>query len=310
MKVLLTGSNGFVGCHLAALLKVRGHHVVGLDANKADVPAWLCKARTDFADIITLGCDITNMEALTTVLKNVAPEVVIHLAARPGVADAETNPGVYEEVNVKGVVNLISACRVAKVRRIVHASSSSVYGSTNGAIVENQVLAPLGHYGRTKVTGEQLLENAATSGDFGIFVLRPFSVIGPLGRPDMAPWRFAESLLKGASITVHEGASRDFTSVQDIALAFALAAETKISGYQTINVGAGQPHSAAELVTALASVLACKPEVKLIPLPSYMPMATHADITKAFALLGWRPRITFSQAVTDFGEWFLTTRAH
>jgi nucleoside-diphosphate-sugar epimerase len=132
VKILITGSEGFIGCHLAAQLTSRGHLVHGLDNGAAMVPDWLRRERSEWSAIDTLRCDIRDRDALAKAVSRVAPEVVVHLAAKPGVADAEINPDLYDEVNVGGVYNVIHACRAAKVRRIVHASSSSVYGSIDG----------------------------------------------------------------------------------------------------------------------------------------------------------------------------------
>ena len=305
MRILVTGSAGFIGCHVSALLRARGHWVVGLDSEEADVPYWLRRERSDFAGLSRILCDISHPAALAEALTRASPEVVVHLAARPGVAGAETSPGPYEMTNVRGVSNLIHACRAANVRRIIHASSSSVYGAIAGVASETSDPRPLGHYGRTKLMGEGLLEAAAVGGELDVLILRPFSVIGPMGRPDMAPWRFAESLLKGMPIQLHEGARRDFTSVHDVASAFALAAEAGTKGCHVVNIGSGRPRLAADLADSLAKALACRLDAARLPLPSYMPMSTHADISRAKALLDWRPVRDFDESVAEFGEWFL-----
>jgi len=308
MKILVTGSSGFIGCHLSALLRARGHSVVGLDSDVADIPAWLRRERSELAGVPKVCCDISDAASLAEVIKNASPDVVVHLAARSGVSGAEVAPEAYDQVNVKGVHNLILACRAASVGRIVHSSSSSVYGAIVGVAEETDDPRPLGHYGRTKLLGEQSLVDAAAEGGLDVLILRPFSVIGPLGRPDMAPWRFAETLLRGQSIQLHDGAGRDFTSVHDVALAFALAAEAAPKGCHVVNVGSGQPHSAFDLAQGLAESLACRLYVNRMPLPSYMPMSTHADIRKAQSLLGWRPKRDFSESVAEFGKWFLGVR--
>lgn len=304
MRILVTGANGFIGCHLVALLKARGHSVFGLDSDICPVPTWLRKERSVLSGVAAINCDITNVDSLAETFTAIAPEVVVHLAAKPGVAGAEVDSASYEAVNVRGVANIIYACSRAKIRRIVHASSSSVYGHTFGAVAETTELRPLGYYGKTKAMGEALLEAAAISRGMDVIVIRPFSVIGPRGRPDMAPWRFAEDLLGGFTVPIHEGAGRDFTSIHDVASAFALATESGIPGYHVLNIGAGEPRLAAELAQRLADVLECKCEMQPMPLPLYMPATTHADISKASGLLGWRPRVKFSDSVTEFGEWF------
>ena len=303
MRIVVTGSNGFIGCHLTALLKARGHSVWGLDADVVPVPAWLRKERSLLSGVAAASCDITDVDSLAEILKSLAPEVVVHLAAKPGVSGAEVDPASYEAVNVRGVANLIDACDRAEVSRIVHASSSSVYGHAIGAIAETTELRPIGYYGKTKIMGEGLLKAAAESRGMDVIVLRPFSVIGARGRPDMAPWRFADDLLSDRAVSIHEGAGRDFTSVHDVANAFAVAAESGISGYHVVNIGAGEPRLAAELAERLADVLRCTCVMRTRPLPSYMPVSTHADIGKASALFGWSPEVKFADSVAEFGEW-------
>lgn len=306
MRILITGSNGFIGCHLAALLKARGHTVCGLDSDAVPVPAWLRKERSVVSGVSAINCDITDVDSLSEVFKTIAPEVIVHLAAKPGVAGAEVAPASYEEVNVRGVANLIDASERAGITRIVHASSSSVYGHAFGAIAETAELRPIGYYGKTKIMGEGLLKAAAESRGMNVIILRPFSVIGSRGRPDMAPWRFADDLLNGRPVPMHEGAGRDFTSVHDVVSAFALAAESSILGCHVMNIGAGEPHLAAELAERLADVLGCKCAMRPKPLPSYMPESTHADIGKASVLLGWSPEVKFPDSVAEFGQWFKT----
>ena len=308
MRILVTGSVGFIGSHVSSLLKARGHWVVGLDSEELEVPAWLRRERAALSDVSRLHCDISHPDALADALARTSPDVVVHLAARPGVAGAETSPGLYEVTNVKGVSNLIDACRGANVRRIIHASSSSVYGAIAGVASETADPMPLGHYGRTKLIGEGLLQCASSGGALDVIILRPFSVIGPLGRPDMAPWRFAESLLSGQSVQLHDGAGRDFTSVHDVAAAFVLAAEASTKGCHVVNVGSGRPHTAFDLASGLADALGCRLKTTCVPLPPYMPMSTHADIGRAKALLGWRPLRDFSESVAEFGKWFLESR--
>ena len=306
MKVLITGSGGFIGSHLGALLKSRGHCVYGIDSDFAEVPDWLKMARRKHSGVEPLRCDIRDKFELASTMISLAPDVVVHLAAKPGVAGAESNTEIYDAVNVTGVENLLYACRQAKVRRVVHASSSSVYGDVAGPVSEKADLRPVGRYGRTKVRGEELLEAASKSGDISALILRPFTVVGPLGRPDMAAWRFAEILFSGKPVTVHEGAGRDFTAVADVAAAFALAAEASVEGCSAINIGSGNPRSAIELAQSISAGLGVECRMALAPLPRYMPTSTHADVSRAREMLGWEPKVTFADGLSEFIRWFVS----
>jgi UDP-glucuronate 4-epimerase len=310
MRVLVTGGSGFVGAHVCALLTSKGHVALSYDQGSAKAPDWLKNIRTrhGMSDVI-IG-DILDTKLLAQSIRDFRAEVLIHLAAMPGVAEAEQNPGPYLRVNVEGVESVLEACASEGLARIVHASSSSVYGHSIGQINENHPLNPIGQYGQTKMMGEERIRLASKRGGMHARILRPFTVIGPLGRPDMAAWRFSESIMSGNRVRLHVGSGRDFTSVQDVATAFVLAAEQPWDGCETYNIGAGEYHTAAELAELLAKELGLPLHAEEAGLPLFMPKETWADSSSASQRIGWRPKVTFPAAVREFALWYQSNAPH
>lgn len=310
MRILVTGGAGFIGSHLCALLISRGHEVLAYDQGVAAAPDWLKKARKKHAAAEVIVGDILDVRHLTEVIRSNRPDVLINLAAKPGVAEAELNPALYQRINVEGVDAILEACLGAGLRQIVHASSSSVYGHSNGPINESQPLSPIGQYGLTKMQGEAKIHEAARRNGISARILRPFTVIGPFGRPDMAPWKFSEAITKGSKVRLHAGSGRDFTSVHDVAAAFLLAAEQPWDGCEIYNVGAGEYHTAAAMAELLAKELGLPLHADEVGLPPYLPKATWADSSSASRRLGWLPKVAFSAAAREFASWYQLNAPH
>lgn len=310
MRILVTGGAGFIGSHVCALLISRGHEVLAYDQGVAAAPDWLRTARKKHAAAEVIVGDILDVRHLTDVIRSNRPDVLINLAAKPGVAEAEQNPALYQRINVEGVDAILEACLGAGLRQIVHASSSSVYGHSIGPINESQPLSPIGQYGLTKMQGEAKIREAARRNGISARILRPFTVIGPFGRPDMAPWKFSEAIIRGSKIKLHAGAGRDFTSVHDVAAAFALAVEQPWHGCEIYNIGAGEHHTAAGLAELLAKELGLPLHAEEVGLPPYLPKATWADPSSARRRLGWRPKTMFSAAAREFASWYQLNATH
>ncbi len=310
MRVFVTGGSGFVGSHVCALLISKGHEALSYDLGSAKAPDWLkdIRIRHGMSDVI-IG-DILDTKLLAKCIRDFRPDVLIHLAAMPGVAEAEQNPRPYLRVNVEGVESVLEACASEGLTQIIHASSSSVYGHSIGQINESHPLNPIGQYGQTKMMGEERIRLASKRGGIHARILRPFTIIGPLGRPDMAPWRFTETIMSGKMVKLHAGSGRDFTSVHDVAAAFVLAAEQPWDGCETYNIGASEYHTAAALAELLAKELGLPLRAEEAGLPSYMPKATWADSSSASRRIGWMPRVTFPAAVREFASWYRLNVRH
>jgi UDP-glucuronate 4-epimerase len=305
MRILITGVNGFIGCHLAAKLVKNDYDVIGLDYFNSSAPNWLKKIRSEYASVKTLACDICDLESLRVIFKEFRPEVVVHLASKTGVAEAEQDKVVYNNINISGLINIITVCRDTEVKHLVYASSSSVYGNYEGSVNEATLLNPIGHYGVTKVIAENLLMDYYKLCSANITVVRPFTVFGPMGRPDMAPWIFSDAIINGRVINLHHGSSRDFTYIDDLVKGFHGIIERRLSGFNTINIASGKPYKTSALINELSLVLKFNPKIEIVELPAYMPRLTHANISKAKSLINWQPEVNFKDGVEEFASWYL-----
>ncbi len=225
MKTLVTGAAGFIGYHVTERLLAEGRQVVGIDNLNAYYDPGLKRARLarllrepgfEFAAI-----DITDRAAMEAMFAREAFGNVIHLAAQVGVRYSIENPHVYAEANLTGFLHVLEGCRRARVRHLIYASSSSVYGGNNKLpfSVKDPVDSPISLYAATKRANELMAHCYAHLYDLPATGLRFFTVYGPWGRPDMAPFRFAAAILGGQAIEVYNYGRmwRDFTYVDDIA---------------------------------------------------------------------------------------------
>ena len=278
---------------------------MAFDQGVADAPVWLKDLRKRHGGVQVYAGNILDKGSLIEAIGVFQAEALVNLAAKPGVAQAEDEPAQYEQVNVRGLEIVFEACAEMELTRIVHASSSSVYGLCAGQMDEHQPIEPLGQYGQTKARGEYSIRAACEKQNLNVRILRPFTLMGPLGRPDMAPWKFARKIAKGQSIQIHNGARRDFTSVHDVAMAFALAVETDWQGCEEFNIGSEVPHEAEELARLLAKSLGQQLRTEHVDLPAYMPQSTWSNSAKARQRLGWRPKVSFAAAVEEFATWYI-----
>jgi len=304
MRILVTGGAGFIGSHLCAHLVSKGHDVLIYDHGSANAPTWLKVARGRYCNAEIIAGDILDTANLAQVIREFDTDTLIHLAAKPGVAEAEEDFRLYQRVNVHGVESVLEACASAALGHIIYASSSSVYGDAVGQVNEARSPSPIGKYGQTKLEGEEKIRQASKLRGIHARILRPFTVIGPMGRPDMAPWKFAEAISKDAKVNLHAGAMRDFTSVYDVVSAFALAAELPWEGCETYNIGSGVCYGADVLAKLLAEAMGKTLHHEVGPLPTFMPKKTWSDSSGAMSRLGWRPKVAFPDAVRDFASWY------
>jgi nucleoside-diphosphate-sugar epimerase len=286
MRIGVTGAAGFIGSHVCERLLSGGHSVVGIDAFTRFYPRELKEANVsglrrapDFElreQNLLDGVELDGFDA------------VCHLAGRPGVRRG--TPEVYAAGNVRTTAAVVEAAKRAGVGRVVLASSSSVYGRTEGRVTEDAPLRPLSEYGRSKLAAERLARERAAALGVELVVLRYFTVYGPRQRPDMAFARFVDAALAGEPMPLlGDGRQvRDFTYAEDAAEATALAVERGTDG-ATYNVAGGAPATLAEAFAALAEELGIAPELERLPADGRDPRSTGADLTRIRAELGWEP---------------------
>jgi UDP-glucuronate 4-epimerase len=291
MRIGVTGAAGFLGSHLCERLLADGHEVLGVDAftrfyarelKEANVAHLRPAPGFDLAEVNLLGAP-----ALPGALAGL--DAVCHLAGRPGVRHGF--PAIYEAGNVRTTEAVMSAAARAGVRRVLLASSSSVYGPAAGRVSEDAPLHPLSHYGRSKRRAELVARRLARRHGIELVILRYFTVYGPRQRPDMAFARFVTAALGGEPMPLlGDGRQvRDFTYVGDAAEATALAVSRGVSG-ATYNVAGGRPATLEHALAALGEHLGQTPVLERRPADERDPRTTAADLSRARADLRWTPR--------------------
>lgn len=312
MKVLVTGGAGFIGSHLVGALRARGDEVLVLD-NLDDTYDPARKLENLRAEGVGVGegparllrGDLRDEVTLHQALRGV--DAVVHLAAVAGVRDSLLDPLRYESINVRGTVGLLEAMRHAGCRRLVFASSSSVYGSRDDDALfseEDRADRPVSPYAATKRAGELLCYAAHATWGLDVTCLRFFTVYGPRQRPAMAIARFVQLALAGQPLPLYgDGASvRDYTFVGD-AVRGVVAALDRPHGYDVINLGCGAPIRLDALAAAVGQAAGVAVRVEHLPdQPGDVPR-THADIRRARAVLGWSPQVEIVDGLRAYVAW-------
>lgn len=324
MKLLVTGAAGFIGMHTALRLLQDGHEVVGLDNVNDYYEVSFKRARlaqlARHPGFVFHEFGIEDAPRLQALFKAERPKRVVHLAAQAGVRYSISHPQAYADSNLLGFTHMLEACRHHEVEHLVYASSSSVYGgNTELPFSESQAVdRPISLYAATKKANELMAH--AYSHLFGLPTtgVRLFTVYGPWGRPDMAPFKFARAMLRGEEIEVYnQGQSlRDFTFVDDAVEAIVrllhklptqgtgpgLASE--LGPYRVFNVGNGQPVVLTDFIDALEKSLGVASKRKLMPLQAGDMSATACDSRALLAWTGFSPATPMTEGVQRFANWF------
>jgi UDP-glucuronate 4-epimerase len=313
-KVLLTGAAGFIGAKTTELLLQRGVEVVGVDNlnnyYEPKLKEWRLK-QLEHRHFHFSAIDIEDKAALSALFNKHEFDVVFNLAARAGVRYSMENPDIYMSTNAQGTLNLLECMRLHKTKKIVLASTSSLYaGQAMPFKEELPVNTPISPYAASKKAAEVMAYTYHYLYGIDVSIVRYFTVYGPAGRPDMSPYIFADKLLKGEDLPVFGtgGQSRDFTYVDDIAEGTILAA--KPLGHEIINLGGGNnPYTLHEMIALMEKASGKKAKLKLeAPIKADMDI-TWADISKAKRLLGWEPKIDFATGISRLMEWHGKTRS-
>ncbi len=313
MKIFVTGTAGFIGSHLAHSLLDNGHEVVGFDnfndyygvQIKLDRHVQLekCKGYTGIKG------DLADYQLLTDSFKLHDPQLVCHLAAQAGVRYSITHPFAYQKANLEGHLNILEVCRHANVKRLVYASSSSVYGGNKKVPFSESdpVDSPISLYAATKKADELMSHTYTHLYGLQTVGLRFFTVYGPWGRPDMAMWLFTKAMLAGQPIQVfnHGNMKRDFTYIDNIV--FGVKASLFAQGldpYEIFNLGNNNPEDLMDMIGLIAKTLGVEPKMEMLPIqPGDVP-ATYADIAKAQKKLGYAPHTPISEGIPKFIQWY------
>jgi len=315
MHFLVTGGAGFIGSHVCERLLRADHAVTVLDdLNDFYDPA--IKLRT-LDDLRAAGgpfqfveADLTDADAVSRVFAEIKFDQVIHLAARAGVRPSLEEPALYQRVNVEGTVNILEAARLNGVRKLVMASSSSVYGVNSKLpfAESDPIFQAISPYAASKLACEALGHAYHHVYGLEIVMLRFFTVYGPRQRPDLAIHKFARLIAAGQPIPVFGDGStaRDYTYIDDI-VDGVLAASERRFGYDVFNLGESQTVPLAQLIELLEAALGTKAIIDRKPQqPGDVPI-TYADISKARRYLGYNPRTKIADGIPKFVDWFEST---
>jgi UDP-glucuronate 4-epimerase len=315
MKFLVTGGAGFIGSHVCEQLLNSGHEVWALDDLNPFYEPRLKQGNIRLLQSLAkpfefIHADITDRIVLDEVFAAVSYDQVIHLAARAGVRPSLEAPALYQRVNVEGTVNLLEAARRNRVKKLIIASSSSVYGvNSKVPFAENDpIFCAISPYAASKLACEALGHVYHHVYGLDIVMLRFFTVYGPRQRPDLAIHKFASLIQSGQPIPVFgDGSSaRDYTYISDI-LQGVMACTEKDFGYEIFNLGESQTVKLNRLIELLEEVLGKKARIDRRPSqPGDVPL-TCADISKAQRLLGYRPKVTIEQGIPLFVNWLEQT---
>jgi len=313
MKIFVTGTAGFIGSHLAHSLLDDGHEVIGFDnfSDYYDVQLKLDRhARLEPRKGYTgIRGDLANYELLTDSFKLHSPQLVCHLAAQAGVRYSLTHPFAYQKANLEGHLNILEACRHARIQRLVYASSSSVYGGNKKVPFSESdpVDSPISLYAATKKADELMSHTYTHLYGLQTVGLRFFTVYGPWGRPDMAMWMFTKAMLAGKPIQVfnHGDMKRDFTYVDNIIAGVKASLFTGgLDPYEIFNLGNNNPENLMDMIHLLAGTLGVEPKMEMLPMqPGDVP-ATYADISKAHKKLGYKPHTPIAEGIPKFVKWY------
>lgn len=313
--LIVTGTAGFIGFHLARELLAAGRAVVGIDVVNDYYPMILKRRRLAMLAALPgyrhVEIDLADNTAVQEVFAQVRPEIVCHLAAQAGVRYSLTHPDVYVASNLAGTLNVLEGCRHHGTRRLVYASSSSVYGgNTKMPLSEaDRVDTPISLYAATKRSCELMAHTYTHLFGIQTVGLRFFTVYGRWGRPDMALWIFTERILAGRPIPVfnHGDMKRDFTHIRDIvAGVIASLFGDGLAPYEVINLGNHRCEPLLRLIELIEKACGREAQRDLLPMqPGDVP-ATWADVTQAQTKLGFAPTTPIDVGVPDFVEWYLS----
>jgi UDP-glucuronate 4-epimerase len=330
MKVLVTGSAGFIGFHLSRRLLARGDEVVGLDVLNAYYDPKLKMARLaqleQNASYRHAKLDLADRDGVSALFAEFKPDAVVNLAAQAGVRYSLESPRTYVDSNVVGFLNILEGCRATQPKHLVYASTSSVYGA-NGNMpfsVHNSANHPITLYAATKLANEGMAHSYSHLFGFPSTGFRFFTVYGPWGRPDMALFKFTQAILAGRPIDVYGFGKmqRDFTYVEDIVSGLVAAvdrptavnpawdpqnpdpATSGVAPWRVLNLGNSQKVELMRYIEVLEEKLGKKAQINLLPMQPGDVARTEADVEETKLALDYAPSTTIEFGIGAFVDWY------
>lgn len=315
--ILVTGTAGFIGYHLAKRLLEEGYKVIGVDSitDYYDPKMKLRRNKIllNYPRYKFYKKNLADHKELDKIVKKEKPESIIHLAAQAGVRYSTVNPWAYAEANYLGTLNVFESAKRNSIKRVIYASSSSVYGDNKLSPFSetHRVDHPISIYAASKVANEVLAHSYHHLYGMEVAGLRFFTVYGEYGRPDLAIFKFTKQILLGKPIDVYNNGkmARDFTYVGDIVDGVVSALNKKDLGYEIYNLGGDNPVSLMKFIQLIEKYLGKKAKLNMLPMQAGDVKETSADISKARRELGFKPKIKIEEGLKVFVEWFLENKA-
>ena len=332
-NILVTGCAGFIGAALSKYLLQKGHKVIGLDNLNSYYDISLKQARlkdvensdSSKNDWKFFNFSIEDNHKLNSLLDQYKPSIIVNLAAQAGVRYSLKNPTAYIQSNIVGFGNILEACRNFKIRNLVYASSSSVYGGNRNLPYKEtaNVDHPLSLYAATKRSNEMMAHSYSNLYNIPSTGLRFFTVYGPWGRPDMAPFLFTKAILEKKPIKIFNNGDmlRDFTYIDDIVESIYRCcmkpavksenfnylnptAESSFAPHQIFNIGNGKPIKLLDFIETLENILELEAIKNFQPMQPGDAKSTEADTSKLVEWIGFKPKTDLRDGIKIFIKWY------
>jgi len=316
-RILVTGSAGFIGFHLCKRIldSYEDLEVLGIDNMNSYYNPMLKERRNNilenYGNYTFLKLDFSQYSNLVENLKDRDIDLIVHLGAQPGVRYSLKNPWVYERSNLLGTMNIFEFARQFNIEKVVYASSSSVYGGNKKVPFseDDRTDNPISLYAATKKSNELMAYTYHHLYDIEMVGLRFFTVYGEWGRPDMAYFKFARSILLGRPINVYNygNMERDFTYISDVVDGVISSIERSFN-YEIFNLGNSKPVNLMYFIELLERYLGRTAKKNLLPMQEGEVPVTYADLRKSRTLLGYNPKVPIEEGLRRFCNWFLENK--
>ncbi|GAA6184567.1 NAD-dependent epimerase [Aliiglaciecola sp. NS0011-25] len=327
MKFLVTGAVGFIGMHTCLRLLKEGHEIVGVDNLNAYYSVTLKEYRLKqlelFESFRFIKMDISDRHAISDLFKREQFQRVIHLAAQAGVRYSIEAPFDYVDSNLIGMMTILEGCRHNNVEHLIYASSSSVYGMNPKVpfSTDDSVDHPVSLYAATKKSNELMAHSYSHLYNIPTTGLRFFTVYGPAGRPDMAPWLFTEAIIKGEPIKVFNNGEmeRDFTYIDDIVEGITRiqneiptinvnndlgSPSSSTAPYRVFNIGNNSSVKLGDFISAIETSCGKGAEKIMLPMQPGDVKKTYADIASLMKVINYKPKTNICDGVSEFVKWY------
>ncbi|MFA5644404.1 MAG: SDR family NAD(P)-dependent oxidoreductase [Patescibacteria group bacterium] len=311
--ILITGSAGFIGFHLAKRLLEKGYKIIGIDNLNNSYAVKIKKDRNDilknYENFDFYKININNKKELRKIFKNNKIDRVCHLAAQTGVRNSFKNHLKYQKNNIEAFINIMECLKDFKINNFIYASSSSVYGNNkmkkDGFRENEKIDHPLSFYAFTKKTNELIARNYQKKHNIKCTGLRFFTVYGPYMRPDMAIYNFVKNIIKNKKINIYNYGEifRDFTYVDDIVNGIIKTLQNK-NPYEIINLGSSRMIKIKYLIEVIEKELGKKAKQKLMTMQPGDALKTKANIERAKEILKFLPKTNIEKGIKKFVKWY------